>query len=112
MRIKNAKKKPKVRYDNTEMWNSQNLLISEKDCLYVYTDYGRIEREDGSIETIRAIKKGDGTSYLIDMPFLVVGDESSIRLYIQQAALGNDTVPFSFQYKMDVEGESLVFCFK
>ena len=48
----------------TESWNSQRDLIAKRDNLYVYTDYKTI---DGV--ALPGIKIGDGTSYLIDLPF-------------------------------------------
>lgn len=109
MRLK-AKQRIPVYYDNTEMWNSQNQLISEEGSIYVYTDYQTITHDDGSTETIRAIKQGDGVSYLIDMPFLVVGDEKLINLYIRQAVQGEDTIPL-VRFNMEVDGESLILGF-
>lgn len=57
----------------TAEWNAQTLLVAKKDAIYVYTDHGTV---DG--EPIPAIKVGDGTSYLIDMPF--VDEDTAARL--------------------------------
>ena len=54
----------KVISNTTAGWNSQSNLIAEKNTIYVYSDYQII---DG--KTIAGMKIGDGTSYLIDMPF-------------------------------------------
>jgi hypothetical protein len=56
----------KVLYGSTAHWNFQSKLIATEGYLYVYRDkdideYGR---------EIAGIKAGDGTSYLIDMPFI------------------------------------------
>lgn len=53
-----------VLFDTTEHWNNQTSLISEKNTLYVYTDYMTNENL-----TIPGFKLGDGKAYLIDLPF-------------------------------------------
>lgn len=60
----------KIYYDTTEMWNSQNKLVAQKGCIYIYKDYQTIPNEDGTTTTIPSMKVGDGTSYLIDLPFV------------------------------------------
>ena len=57
-------------YGTTEYWNAQPQLISTKGSIYVYSDHD----SDSSGNLIPGIKLGDGTSYLIDMPFI---DEKS-----------------------------------
>lgn len=53
-------------YKNTTSgWDGQASLIAQEDCVYVYTDHSTI---DGI--NYPAVKIGDGTSYLIDMPFV------------------------------------------
>lgn len=51
--------------DTTEHWNSQPSLMSIKDTIYVYTDYRVI-----SGENVPDIKIGDGTTPVIDLPFI------------------------------------------
>lgn len=54
----------KVLVDTKENWDSQSSLIAEENIVYVYSNqYTR----DGM--NIPGFKIGDGTSYLIDMPF-------------------------------------------
>lgn len=55
--------------DTTANWNSIRDLVSKKNCIYVYSDYYLINGEH-----IPAIKVGDGTTYLIDLP--IVNDMS------------------------------------
>lgn len=62
--------------DTTENWNAQRDLISKKDCIYIYTDYQTI---DGV--SIPAIKVGDGSAYLIDLPF-VMGNDTRLNDHI------------------------------
>lgn len=61
-------------YANTKQnWNSQLGLISEKNAIYVYTDYAII---DG--DSVPAIKIGDGLAYVIDLPF--VSDDTRAQI--------------------------------
>ena len=60
-------------YDTTANWNAQLQLIAEKAAFYVYSDKSTITDEHGRTKFVPGLKVGDGTSYLIDMPF--VGDE-------------------------------------
>ena len=55
----------KVLYNTTAYWNSRPQLIAKRGYVYVYSDYKQSEGED-----VAGIKVGDGTSYLIDMPFI------------------------------------------
>lgn len=54
-----------VQSNTTATWNEYPQLISKLNCIYVYTDHFIYNDK-----TIPAIKIGDGTSYLIDMPFV------------------------------------------
>lgn len=60
-------------YDTTAAWNMQPELIAERGGIYVYSDKATIYDAVGNPTLVPGIKIGDGTSYLIDMPF--VGDE-------------------------------------
>lgn len=55
---------PTVLQDTTANWNAQSTLVSQKDCVYVYTDHHTVDGQD-----IPGIKIGDGNAYLIDLPF-------------------------------------------
>jgi hypothetical protein len=63
----------KIRSNTTAAWDTEPTLIAEKDTVYVYTDHAIYNGE-----YIPAIKIGDGTSYLIDMPFV---DEHTAEFY-------------------------------
>lgn len=54
-----------ILYNTTEYWNSHPQLVAKKGYLYIYSDHKQIDNDD-----IAGIKVGDGTSYLIDMPFI------------------------------------------
>lgn len=58
-----------VYYGTTQDWNSQVMLESEAGVVYIYSDYKTIIK-DGQEVTIPSVKIGDGTSYLIDLPFV------------------------------------------
>ena len=55
---------PTVKFDTTEHW-SECMDISDVNTVYVYTDYSH----DESGRNISAMKIGDGTSYIVDLPF-------------------------------------------
>ena len=55
----------KVLYNTTASWNSRPQLIAKRGYVYVYSDYKQSEGQD-----VAGMKVGDGTSYLIDMPFI------------------------------------------
>lgn len=55
-----------VHIDTTERWNAQRFLIAEKGIIYVYSDYVVLHGIN-----VPAVKIGDGTSYLIDLPFVM-----------------------------------------
>ena len=57
--------KDKVLYNTTAFWNEHPTIIAKKGCIYIYADY----RRDAEGYNIPSVKIGDGTSYLIDMPF-------------------------------------------
>lgn len=57
-------KKPNAYSKTTAEWNLDPTLISEKNALYIYTDYKVVDNV-----TIPGIKIGDGMAYVIDLPF-------------------------------------------
>ncbi len=81
-KIKNISQNNLVYYSKTkEEWNSNIHQLSEKNVLYIYTNYKMIE-QDGEEFLLPGLKVGDGTSYLIDLPFLNSGDNSTINQQI------------------------------
>ena len=59
-----------IYYDTTANWNSQVSLIAEKAAIYVYSDYSYINMGSGNLIPVAGLKIGDGSSYLIDLPFV------------------------------------------
>ena len=58
-----------IYYDTTANWNLQPSLVSERGSVYVYSDYQQIDDGLGNITFIPSVKIGDGTTYVIDLPF-------------------------------------------
>ena len=63
-------------YGTSEYWNSKTNMISQAGYIYIYSDY-HTEIINGETYNVPAIKVGDGTSYLIDLPFVSGGSSSS-----------------------------------
>ena len=75
----------RVYYDTTANWNAQPNLIAERGVVYIYSDYTYIEDEVGNHTEIAGIKIGDGSSYLIDMPFVSDATTYLITMHIANA---------------------------
>lgn len=71
-----------IYYNTVEGWNQQRDLIAQKDALYIYTDASQIDGKN-----VPAIKIGDGTSYLIDAPFLVSTTTDEMNAHIRNTAI-------------------------
>lgn len=65
-----------IYYNTKAGWNSQPSLIAEEGAIYIYKDYSTIS-DGNTTKNVPALKIGDGTSYLIDMP-IVNGDIADI----------------------------------
>ena len=61
-----------IYYRTTAGWNEQPSLISERGAIYVYSDHSSTII-DGQAKSVPGIKIGDGSSYLLDMPFVETG---------------------------------------
>lgn len=61
-----------IHYDTKTNWDRQTYLIAEKGHLYIYKD-AETAYIDGKKVLYPGIKIGDGSSYLIDMPFALLG---------------------------------------
>lgn len=69
-KIKNNLNNKIIYYSKTKSeWNSDRDFMSQKNVLYIYSDYKSIKR-DGEQILIPGLKIGDGTTYLIDLPFV------------------------------------------
>lgn len=56
---------PQVRYDTTENWNAFPSFVPERGAIIAYSDYAVVDDKE-----IPNIKIGDGSTYLIDLPFV------------------------------------------
>lgn len=71
-----------VYYRTTEEWNAQSSLISEKGVVYIYSDASSYLDDENIEHDIAGIKIGDGTSYLIDLPFMTEKDAEKVSAHI------------------------------
>lgn len=62
------------RFGTTEYWNSDPSLLSDYGTVYVYTDYFTVDNTP-----VPNFKIGDGTSYLIDQPFVTAKIDEHIN---------------------------------
>ena len=62
--------KGSIQVKTSNQWRQQLGVLSQKNTFYIYTD--GYEKEDGQGGTIKIprIKVGDGSSYIIDLPFV------------------------------------------
>lgn len=98
-----------VHVNPTAVWNSTPQLIAKSKHIYVYSDYTTASGED-----VPGIKIGDGTTYLIDLPF-VEGNDTRLSAHISDTiihvtaadkALWNNKVTC---YISPIDSERLVF---
>ena len=61
--------------DTTANWAKQTSLVSKKDVMYIYTDR-KVINNDGVEVNVPSIKIGDGTTYVVDLPFVTVDEQS------------------------------------
>lgn len=102
-------KVPKVKFGTKEEWDEAYQTVAEADTIYIYTDY---QTYDG--KPLAGIKVGDGTSYLIDMPFTdeVMNDhvnDASVHITPQERAFWNNKVRCYIGADGNAETEELFF---
>lgn len=71
--------------DSKENWDSQTLLVSEKDTVYFYTNYKTKTLGNDTVQNIPGIKIGDGSAYLIDLPF--IGQNPDFEQHIRNTVI-------------------------
>lgn len=71
-----------IYYDTTANWNAQGSLIAEEGTIYIYSDYSSYDDGNGNIVPLAGIKIGDGSAYLIDMPFVTDGLTATLLNHI------------------------------
>ena len=62
-------------YGTTSYWNEKTNMVSQAGYIYIYSDYQTVI-VNGETYNVPAMKVGDGTSYLIDLPFISSGSSS------------------------------------
>ena len=76
-KIKHIENNKLIYYSNSkENWDLNPNFLSEKNVLYIYTNYAIVNKDNKEI-AIPGLKIGDGKSYLIDLPF--VNDSSNFN---------------------------------
>lgn len=64
------KDKANIKVKTKEEWDQDRSLISQQNTFYIYTNRTTQEDEQGNVINYPGIKIGDGTSYLVDLPFV------------------------------------------
>ena len=59
-----------IYYDTTTNWNANPTLVSKAGALYIYSDCQVDYDQDQTTTTIAGVKIGDGSAYVIDLPFI------------------------------------------
>lgn len=77
----------RVYYDTKANWDAQRDLVAEQAAIYIYSDATTVTDEYGNEIPVSSIKIGDGTSYLIDMPFLTGGSSQIIMDHLSNNAI-------------------------
>ena len=78
-----------IYYGTRASWDQQAGLISEAGALYIYSDYKIVTSETGESTVIPGIRVGDGTTYLVDLPFI---SESNVQTVIDSLSESNSLV--------------------
>ena len=76
-----------VYYDTTANWDLQRSLVAEEAAIYIYSDYKKIYDRRGNLINVAGIKIGDGSSYLVDMPFVTDSLTSILTSHITDTSV-------------------------
>ena len=101
--------KGEILYNTTAAWNAERDRIGERGTIYVYTDY-RLDEESSLY--IPGLKLGDGTSYLIDLPFIDATltehiNDTSVHITEEERAFWNSKV--RCYYSSIIDDETIIF---
>lgn len=77
-----VKKLTEVLYGTTMEWAQDKTRIAQKGVIYVYSDYAKTSDAAGVEIDVPGFKVGDGTSYLIDLPFAQGALNDEIRNHL------------------------------
>ena len=97
-KIKNINTNKFTYYSKTkEEWNSDITFLSEKNVLYIYSNF-KIFSKNGQEEIyLPGLKIGDGKSYLIDLPFLNDFDNNIEKVLLDH--ISNNSIHISDQQR-------------
>lgn len=97
-KIKNINNNKFTYYSKTkEEWNSDITFLSEKNVLYIYSNF-KIFSKNGQEEIyLPGLKIGDGKSYLIDLPFLNDFDNNIEKVLLDH--ISNNSIHISDQQR-------------
>ena len=56
--------------DTTDNWDRQTTLVPKRGQIIIYLDRDRIADDVGNVIYVPGIKIGDGTAYVVDLPFI------------------------------------------
>ena len=62
--------KASMQVKTTAQWRQQLDTVGQLNTFYIYTDRSQKEDDQGNIINYPGIKVGDGSSYLVDLPFV------------------------------------------
>ena len=71
-----------IKYNTTEYWNTQNTYIPRAGEIIIYSDKYTIQYNNTTYNQ-PSLKIGDGSAYLVDLPFL----DQSFRNHINNSAI-------------------------
>lgn len=88
-----------IKISTTAEWNSQLNLIGQRGTVYIYSDRESfLDENDNSID-VPGIKIGDGTTYLIDLPFVTITPQQiefwNNKLNYDENYLANEILAFN-----------------
>lgn len=104
-----------IRIKKTEEWNAETSYIPPFTQIVVYSDYSRETLDDGTVIDVPNIKIGDGTTYIVDLPFIDAIDRTARGLLTEhindRVVHTNDIERMAWNSGMNVNavGEELVF---
>lgn len=102
-----------IHVGTTAEWNRKPETIAEAGHAYVYLDYSTETDESGATVQIPGVKIGDGTSYLIDMPFSIAGTtQKQLTDHISNASIhvsSGDRTLWDSKVDVYVEDDNLFF---
>lgn len=98
---------------NTAWWSTQTSLVSEKNAVYIYSDYREEQQQDGSFKTVPGVKIGDGLAYVVDLPFIDNTEDlnrhiqdTDIHITADERLFWNNKVRC---YVSDIENDNIIF---